>query len=163
MFALATPLSPQSAEWKPYTYPADGFQASFPALPEIQKKQVTTESGPLELRSYNVQLASAVLFIGVCDYGAAAAGKDPNAMLQGAKNGALLNSSSRLISEKAISLNGNPGLEYQARSDSALVTARIYMRGATIYQLIVVTPLGKPYSDAARFLDSFQFVERSTN
>lgn len=163
LLCVAAALSAQTVDWKPYTYPADGFKADFPSLPEIQKKDVPTEAGPLELRTYNVQLPAAVLFVGVCDYGAASAGKDPSQMLQGAKNGALLNSGSHLIVEKKISLDGHPGLEYEAQSDTALFTTRIYMRGAIVYQTIVVTPLGKPYPDAARFLDSFQLVAQAAH
>jgi hypothetical protein len=154
-------LGAQTADWKPYPYPADGFQASFPSLPEIQKKAVPTESGPVDLRTYTAQWASAVLSVGVCDYGSTAAGKDPARMLQGAKNGTLINSGSHLIGEKDISAHGIAGLAYQAQNDSRHFTVRIFMRGSVIYQTVVVTPLGKPFSDTARFLDSFQLTEKS--
>lgn len=163
LLTLAAALSAQTADWKLYPYAADGFQAAFPGLPEIQKKDVPTEAGPLELRSYTVQLGSTILYIGVCDYGAAAAGRTTEQMLEGAKNGALINSGARLKEEKSISLDGNPGVAFDAQSDSAQFTARIYLRGTTMYQTIVVTPLGKPDPDAIRFFQSFEFIEKSAN
>jgi hypothetical protein len=35
------------------------------------------------------------------------------------------------------------------------------MVGSTLYQTLVVAPLGKPYADTARFLDSFQLIPRT--
>jgi hypothetical protein len=32
-----------------------------------------------------------------------------------------------------------------------------------LYQTMVVTPLGKPYPDTARFLDSFQLLGRGAS
>ena len=163
MLAFAANICAQTGDWKLYPYNADGFQAAFPALPEIQKKDVPTDAGPLELRSYTVQFGSTILYIGVCDYGAAAAGKSTEQMLEGAKNGALINSGSRLVEEKSISLDGNPGVAFDARSDSAQFTARIYLRGDTMYQTIVVTPLGRPDPETTRFFESFQFLPKPAN
>jgi hypothetical protein len=100
------------------------------------------------------------MFIGVCDYGSQTAGKDSNTLLQGAKNGALENSKSHLVSEKQITLGIYPGLTFEAESDQAHFSARIYFVGSTLYQALVVYPQGKPYADAARFLDSFQLIAR---
>lgn len=146
--------------WKSYSYPTDGFQASYPGEPSLQKKDVDTQAGKFELRTYTTQVGGVALFIGVCDYGDAASARNPDSLLEGAKNGALMNSSSHIKSEKKIMLGTNHGLEYEAESDSAHFTARIYMVGTTLYQTLVMFPLGKPYDDASRFLDSFQLIPR---
>ncbi len=161
LFAAAA--SAQTADWKSFSYPADGFQASYPSVPELQKKDIPADAGSFELRSYGVQVASVALFATVCDYGSQAAGKDSDSMLQGAKNGALQNSNSHLTSEKKIKLGIYPGIEFEAESDAAQFTARIYMVGTTLYQTLVVAPLGKPYPEAARFLDSFQLIAKTAN
>lgn len=153
----------QTAVWKPYSYPADGFQASYPSAPQIEKKSIPTDAGSFELRSYIVQDGDVALFIGVCDYGAQAAGKDPDTMLQGAKNGALQNSSSHLLTEKKITFGIYHGLQFTAASDANDFTARVYMVGNTLYQTLVVTPLGKPYAATTKFLDSFQLMARTSN
>jgi hypothetical protein len=101
------------------------------------------------------------MFVGVCDYGNATAGKDPDTLLQGAKNGALQNSNSHLTRETKITLGIYHGLEFEAESDAAHFYARIYMEGSTLYQTLVVYPLGSPYPDTVRFLDSFQLIART--
>jgi len=150
-------------DWQTYRYPADGFSASFPAQPEMSKKNVDTQAGTFELRSYIVEIGQVALFIGVCDYGAKVEGNDPDAMLQGAKNGALENSNSHLTREAKISLGVYHGLEFEAESDSAHFYARIYLVGDTLYQTLLVYPIGSPYAGATRFLDSFQLIEREKN
>jgi hypothetical protein len=35
------------------------------------------------------------------------------------------------------------------------------MVGSTLYQTLVVAPLGKPYANTTRFLDSFQLIPRT--
>jgi hypothetical protein len=163
LLSLAAAVSAQTPDWKPYSYPADGFQASFPSAPEVQKKEIPTDAGTFQLRSYIGTDGAVAIFVGVCDYGASTNGKDPDVLLQGAKNGALQNSSSHLVSEKKTTFGIYHGLNFEAQSDAAYFTARIYMVGSTLYQTLVVAPLGKPYADTSRFLDSFQLIARTAN
>jgi hypothetical protein len=156
-------LSAHAQEWNSYSYPADGFRASFPSGPEQQKRNVPTDAGTFELRSYIAQVAPYAFFIGVCDYGANANGREPDAILQGAKQGALANSNSHLVSENKLTLGIYHGIQFEAESDEAHYSARIYMVGDTLYQTLVVSPIGKPYAETARFLDSFQLIPRVRN
>ena len=160
---LALTLSAQTPEWKSYSYAADGFSATFPSQPDVQKRDVPTEAGSFQLRSYIGQDGAVALFVGVCDYGAAAAGKDPDTLLQGAKNGALQNSKSHLLSEQKITLGVYHGVAFEAESDAAHFSARVYIVGTTLYQTLVVYPLGAPYAGTTRFLDSFQLIARTSN
>ena len=148
-------------KWKTYNYPADGFLAAFPVEPELEKKDVPTAAGSYELRSYTAQSGPTELFIGVCDYGSQAVGKTPENLLEGAKNGALANSNSHLLYEKQIALGNNPGIEFEAEGALAHFTARIYIVNTTLYQILVAASPSRPYTDTARFLNSFQFVVRT--
>lgn len=159
--AGALTLGAATEEWKPFSYPSDGFQASYPSEPALQKKSVDTPAGAFELRSYVAQPADAVLFVGVCDYGQAASRIDAAAKLEGAKNGALLNSGSRLVSEKKISTGRYPGIQFDAESGTAHFTARVYAVDTRLYQVLVIYPLAKPYAQAERFLDSFELIALS--
>ena len=152
-----------SPGWKSYSYPADGFKATFPSAPDLQKKDVPTDAGSFQLRSYIAQDSGGAMFVAVCDYGSTTATTDVNAILQSVKNGALQNSSSHLLSEKKIALGENPGLEFEGQSESAFFTFRVYLVGSTLYQILVITPLGKPYANTARFFDSFQLIPKTTN
>jgi hypothetical protein len=160
--AAQTPAAP-APSWKTYSYPADGFSASFAFEPGEQKKNVPTDAGTFELRAYIAQDGEAAMFVGVCDYGAAASGRNPATLLQGAKNGALENTNAHLLSEKSITLGIYPGIEFEADSDTMHFSARIYLVGTTLYQALTAAPLGKPYAGVPRFLDSFQLIARVQN
>jgi hypothetical protein len=151
-----------AADWKTYPYPADGFSASFPSQPQFEKQNVPTDAGTVEYHSYTAEDASATLIAGVTDFGAVLAGKDPDAILQGAKNGAVTNSKGRLISEKPITLATNHGLAFDLDNDSAHVTVRVYLVGTSIYEMIVASPLRSNYAGTTRFLDSLQLIDRPT-
>ena len=58
-----------------FQYPSDGFRASYPSEPQLQKRDIPTDAGTFELRSYPVESGQTALFIGVCDYGSQVAGK----------------------------------------------------------------------------------------
>ena len=153
--------SAQPPVWKSYSYPVDGFSASYPSVPDLQKKSVPTDAGAFELRSYIGVDGDVAMFVGICDYGSKTNGQDPDVLLQGAKNGALQNAGAHLLSETKTPFGIYHGLTFEAESDQAHFSARIYMVGNTLYQTLVVSPLGKPYADTARFLDSFQLIPRT--
>ena len=165
--AAAAPAQSSKAtpaeEWKTYTYPEDGFSALFPVAPQQTRRDLPTSAGSIELRSYIAEMEPVALFVGVCDYGAAAQSRDPDTMLQGAKKGALDNSKSHLVREKPITLGIYKGLEFEAESDSAHFYARIYLVGTILYQTLAVYPINNPYDGTRRFLDSFQLIARVRN
>jgi hypothetical protein len=105
--------------------------------------------------------SSASYYVGVCDYGQAAAGQDPDAMLQGAKNGAMTNTNSHLIREQKINLSVVPGIAFDAENDKAHFSAHVYIAGTTLYQVLVVYPIGNAPQNVAGFLDSFGLISRS--
>lgn len=157
--ATAAATAPALA-WKSYAYPEDGFSAFFPAKPESSKRDVPTEKGSFELRTYLVEIEPVALFVGVCDYGAATEGRDPDDVLKGAEDGALKNSNSHLLSDRKIALGAYHGLAFESESDTAHFSVRIYFVGSTLYQTLVVYPIGKPFDGTTRFLDSFQLIAR---
>jgi hypothetical protein len=154
----AAPASPAPQDWKPYPYPADGFSASFPSAPVAGKQSISTGAGTFELRTYTAEDSSTELIAAVCDYGAVAQGKDPNTILEGAEKGAVDKSKSHLVSGSKITLGSNQGVAFEAENDSAHLSARIYLSGTTLYQLVIASPLNVPYAGTTKFLDSFQLL-----
>jgi hypothetical protein len=63
-------------------------------------------------------------------------------LLEGAKQRVLTNSNSHLISETKITLGIYHGIGFEAESDTAHFSARIYMVGDTLYQTLALSPLG---------------------
>jgi hypothetical protein len=159
---LAVIAPAQTEPWKQYSFSDDGFAATYPsAPPDLQKKSVQTSAGYFEIRSYSAQTGETALIVAVCDYGNAVAGKTSDQMLLGAKKSTLSNSASRLVSEKKITLGTNPGLQFEAENSAAHFTVRIYLVGTTLYQILAVSPINRPFNETARFLDSFQLVNRT--
>lgn len=148
-----------AADWKRYRYPDDGFSSEFPSQPEMQKQNVSTDAGTFELRTYATQDPSVTLVAAVCAYGASAAGKDPDALLAAAEKGAINNIKGHLTSDRKITLGAYHGVVFEANSSGEHVSARIYLVGETLYQMIVASPLNAAYAGSSRFLDSFQLLD----
>ena len=157
LLSFAAALGAQAQQWKTYSYPEDGFSAAFPAEPQMQKKDVPADKGNRELRIYLANDDPAGMMVGVGDYGAEAAGQDPNVLLQIAKN----KISYTPLKEKKITLSGYPGLELEGEGDSNHYIIRIFFVGTILYQMQVAYPSDTPYANAKRFLDSFRLIPRA--
>ena len=155
--AAASPTA-MALDWKPYPYPADGFSASFPSQPKVQKQDILTDEGKFEMRTYDSDQGSAEFIAAVCDYGQTAQGKDPDTLIANAEKGAVNNLKAHLVSERSLPLGTNRGVEFEADSDTAHLRARIYLAGSILYQMIVASPLNARPDDTSRFLDSFQLL-----
>jgi len=159
--ASPVPAPPaQAAAWKAYTYPAEGFRVDCPADPNLNKQRLPTPIGDFELRNYVSSFASRAYVVGVCDYGKKMAGTDPDAVLQAAKRGSLPSTQSHLLNEHKIKLNVSPGLEYESESDTLHYRWRLFYVGTTLYTVVLISPIGDPDNDPARFLDSFGLIAR---
>jgi len=156
----ASPAEPAPLQWKTYSFPDDGFSASFPSQPATQKQIVPADSATLELRNYTVETPSLALEVGVCDYGDAIHGSDPDAILAGAKNGAVSNANARLITARKIMLGIYPGIAFEAEVDQLHLSARLYLVGTLLYQTFVSRPADQSNADVNKFLDSFQLIPR---
>ncbi|MGO9777326.1 MAG: hypothetical protein ACLQGT_09420 [Terracidiphilus sp.] len=161
----ASPAAPATPvpNWKTYSYPAEGFSASFPGEPQFSKRDVPTDKGSFELRAYLVEEGQAALFVGVCDYGTAISDRTPDQVLDGAQQGAIDNVKGHLVSGKKITLGVYPGREFEAESDTMHFSARIYLVGTTLYQTLIAASIAQPYAGVTRFLDSFQLIARVKN
>ena len=161
--APAAPQAPSTKplDWKTYSYPADGFSASFPSQPAEQKQSVQTDAGSFELRTYLAASASTALYIGVCDYGEAARGSDPDEVLEGAQKGAVSNVNAHLIHSKKVTLGTYPGVAFEAETQGSHFFGRIYLVGTILYQVFVAPAPGEAFPETTRFLDSFQLIARA--
>ncbi|MGB8260698.1 MAG: hypothetical protein WCE75_10125, partial [Terracidiphilus sp.] len=155
-----TPAATQTAEWKTYTYASDGFSISFPTAPDVKKQNVPTQKGTFELRAYVSQPGESALYVGVCDYGTAVEGRDPDDVLAGAQDGALQNVQAKLTTGRKFTFGIYHGVEFEGDSATMHFSARIYLVGTTLYQTLVASPVARPYGETPRFLNSFQLIAR---
>ena len=153
--------APAQADRKLYKSSSDGFSASFPSEPNVQKQNISTDLGQFELRTYVAEDSSAALIVAVCDYGAAATGKNPELLIESAKNGAVNNLKAHIVSERSVTLDSHLGVAFEAENDTDHIAARIFMVGTFLYQAIVIGPIKDHYADTAQFLDSFHMLDKT--
>jgi len=157
---LAAALAAQEPKWKSYSYPEDGFRASFPSAPQLDTKSQPAGAGAIELHTYCVQLSPAYLCVAVFLHGAQATGPDPDIMMGRVKQGVLAGDKTRKLSETPITLDDRKGVALEAENDTIHTSTRIYLVGDIVYQTLVTSPIAGKYADTARFLDSFRLIPR---
>lgn len=113
------------------------------------------------MRSYVAQDEQFTMFTAVCDCSPEPMGAAAKAELEGAKNGILINSGTRLLGEREIRSGVAPGIEFESESGAAHLSVRVFAANGKLYQLIVVTTLGQGSNEALRYLSSFRLIDRA--
>jgi hypothetical protein len=160
LVCFAVALFAQTPKWKSYSYPADGFRASFPTAPQLESKSQPAGAGPIELHSYCAQLSTGNLCVAVIVHGAQATGLDPDSLLERVKQGVLAGDKTKKLSETPIALDERKGVALETENETIHTSTRIYLVGDTVYQTLVTSPVAGKYADTARFLDSFRLIPR---
>ena len=135
------------SQWKPYSYPADGFALSSPAEPQVN----STSSG----RQYTIDLPHGdgflVTYLGAPPFPDAAAAQ--NTMLE-FRNRWIERMKGKLTSESSI-----PGeypaiaFEFVVPDSSQRISGRLLYTGTRIYFIFA-----KGHADAPRFFESFKIM-----
>jgi hypothetical protein len=145
---------------KAYAYPSDGFSASYPSEPHLTKVNAPTTPSR-EVRLYFAQDAQTGLFVLVDEHDPLALVLDSDAELESSMNSFVSAATAHLISKNQITLGVIKGVEFEAESSIAHFSARFYLVDKALYKTAVAAPIGKPYTDTTRFLDSFQLIPRA--
>jgi len=171
VLSIASGLTAQAPQWKPFGAPSEGFQALFPSPPEVSRNNVPAGAETYELRSYVAEIGSTAFYIGVCDYGARGRTVDPDDLLAKAEKGAVEHGSAHILSESKITLDASSGdsshlatshgVAFEAENDKIHFSIRMYMAAGVLYQVMVTSPLNEKFTDSARFLGSFQLLDRA--
>jgi hypothetical protein len=150
----------QQSDWKDYAYPEDGFAISAPVKPTLQKELVDTDAGKVEMHVYYVDLGEMSGFsISVYDFSkfGALPVKD---LLQGVKNGDVAGVKGTIVSEKEISLDGAPGIEYEIKEPDGHSRVRCYyVRGKIIVTMSIANTALPFHSATTRLFDSLRFLK----
>jgi hypothetical protein len=147
------------AGWSRFTSEEGRFSVSMPG-PDAPKDQPTTKTDP-KFGSYTTHLLmkkgdKGLFLAGWVDY---APGVQVNVQgeLAANRDNFIKGVKARLLSERPVTLDGHPGIEFTAESDQASFRSRVYVVGQRPYQLIAVTFKG--FDDSAsvnHFFSSFQ-------
>lgn len=152
--AAATHGTQDSAGWIRYSSATGRFNILMPVQPKVQEQPVDTAAGQLINYVFMAQSGSAAFAISYADYPQNDA--DPQGVLDDVRQGAITGIKGTLISGKNITHKGYPGREFQASTQGALYTSRIYLVKNRLYQMVVVAPAAQASAaDINRFLTSF--------
>lgn len=149
-----TTIAPPTGGWFRHNSTDGRFSVLMPVAPQVSSKPVDTAAGQLINHVALAQTASSAYAVSYADYPENSA--DPQEVLDSVRSGAINGIKGTLISGKNITHKGYPGREFQASTEGALYTSRIYLVNNRLYQMVVVVPatLAKP-ADISKFLTSF--------
>jgi hypothetical protein len=167
MVAVASAATTAHAadEWKTLTSEKGAFTISMPGTPTESQQTYDTDAGPVTATLYMLELdgGNVAYLAGFNDFDKKqVAGKDPQDMLDGARDGAVANVQGTLVKETKITLDGNPGREIlvQAPGDM-LVYARVYLVKNRLLQALVVMPKKTlKEGDVTKFLTSITLLKK---
>ncbi|HEY6971597.1 MAG TPA: hypothetical protein VJA94_20470 [Candidatus Angelobacter sp.] len=158
---FTSPLLAQNTAggWKEYSYSADGFAVSAPAAPAFTRQDQPTGTGPVETHNYAIELGhnSGVMISAAQVQSMKSDSVKTN--LQNAKEGAIRAVNGKLISEHEITLQGIPGIEFEAANDQFHTRVRMYLLNKRLITMMMIAPREAAYAAGAdRVFASFKLL-----
>lgn len=157
-------------DWVAYTSKDGSYSAKFPAKPNEQTQTAQSSAGPIEFtlvsHADNSEQRAFMTSTSNIPLPEGASKKDFNLKrgLDGARDNAAKNAGAKVVQEREITLNNNPGREILMHKDEGNldIKLRIYVDtdSLKLYQALVVAGKGninKPETDA--FLDSMAITQ----
>lgn len=142
--------------WDEYKYRDAGFAISAPSLPiprPTSPDEPNTKAYGLKYDNRSEILITA----GPLDMFEDLPDKEK---LQRLKDLTVQGTSSKLISEKELSLDGNPGMELEVESHGHHMRERYYIVKGRIFGLLSSAPTGQPFvADTDRIFESFRLLK----
>jgi hypothetical protein len=145
--------------WQTYMAPDGTFSLDLPGKPTIETNQAPLESGgTITLHSINVAVGSSAY---TCTYVELenASQKSPDQVLESARDGSLRNVQGTLITQNQLTVQGFPGLQFQAHArGNSLMDSRMVLAGNRLYMIMAVAADGQNAQPKTveRMFDSFK-------
>jgi hypothetical protein len=136
---LASETASAQQTWHVYASVPGRFRIEFPGTPSAQPPNpIQTAVGPVNINSVDLDLPNVGYYAATfTDYPPNAVG-NPDAVLEGAKNGAVSNVHGVLGDEKKIVVQGNKGLDLRIAASGHTIFQRLVVVQNRLYQLVVV-------------------------
>ena len=139
-----------------HVYADDGFVIATPTLPVFDTSTQTTALGTVQMHGYSVDLGNDSGFVVY----AADFKRSTGVSVQGGKEGFLANLKARVLTEKAITLAGAPGIEFEWESAVYHGRAQMFFVGGILFQLLSIAPVNQPIPPVADgMFRSFRFLQ----
>ena len=143
--------------WNTFSPEGGNFSVSMPGSPKVEVENKVGSFGPYTSNLLSETKAGTLYLIGWTDYPTNVT-LNVQGEIKSTRDNFLKSSNGTLISEKEISLDGHPGLEFTAAMGTKfLAISRIYVVGNRPYQVLAVTKTYQDQTNANRFLWSFRF------
>jgi hypothetical protein len=151
-------------EWQTFSSEEGGFTLLLPGKPKEQRQPGSTAAGSMDAIMYITEVGGTAFGAGYSDFPGSAANADPQAVLEGARDGAAKNINGTVVAEKPIERAGHPGLEIAVEMPAgaavpggAMYRGRIFLVGNRLYQVIYVALKKDDHPDEyQKLFDSFQ-------
>ena len=154
-----------AADWKNVKSEEGDFSIRFPGEPKPSKQEVATAAGKVTVYMLSLDTDKGKTAYMVT-YNEMPLPKDGEAALDAARDGTLTPLKAKVISEKKLSLAGNPGREFvctcKVQKREATMHNRIYLAAGRMYQLRVVALADSPVKDEdiKKFFESFALPKK---
>jgi hypothetical protein len=150
--------------WKTYTPPNGAFSIDLPGTPDVETKRAPTEDGSLvTINLVSVQPTNHLAYTCAYTDREGTSDKSPKQILESARDGSLTKLQGSLISQKQITSQGYPGIEWQARAHgNAVVDARFFAVGSRLYMIMAVATdeHDREPKTTQRVFDSFRILKQ---
>lgn len=149
----------QKTDWNKYEYSEDGFAIFSPFKPTLEKTLVDSDAGKMEMHNYSVDVGL-LWNLGVSVNDVRRFGDLPSrGLLQAAKDGSVAEVKGTLVSEKEVSLEGAPGIEYEISTTAYHSLVRCYYVNGRTITMVSTAKTGFPFfTHTDRFFDSLRFI-----
>jgi hypothetical protein len=149
-------LFAQTPALKQYVYSDDGFVIAAPTEPKFDTSTQTTALGTVQMHGYTVDLGNDSGFVVY----AADFKRSTGISVQGGKEGFLANLKARVITEKTITLAGQPGIEFEWENPEYHGRAQMFFVGGILFQLLSIAPINRPVPPVVDgIFRSFRFLQ----
>ncbi|RMH74375.1 MAG: hypothetical protein D6680_14975 [Cyanobacteria bacterium J007] len=150
-------------EWQQFTSPDRRFSILMPGIPEEENRSGNNGTSRMfMLEKENGNVAYGVGYIEFPNVPDSLTPVQIDQLLDAARDGGVGNvENGRLRQERRISLQNNPGKEFEVQSTQGIVKTRIYWVEPRLYVILVASSSDRTFPrDADRFLNSFN-LERN--
>ena len=157
------PFLPVTQESKPFTSIEGRFTIALPGISSFESITPQTDKGKGKGMVFKWQVNSAVYSVTFADFpGQFQQSSEVKEYLDKTRahvNDLSANKKINLVSDRNLSLSGNPGYEFIFENPGARGVKRTYFAGSRYYEIIAAFPRGKGDEEASiKILDSFQFL-----
>ncbi len=141
----------QPISWREFSQPEYGFAVRLPGEPYKNRVKVNPNDSRLDLHLWMARGEGGLIYQAAFQQLLAAPNDEASVkiLLDSFRDGMASGAEAKVINEKQISLDGNPGREFAMRDSDTNGVARIYLVGSRIYLLNILNTSGNISSKIA--------------